>query len=125
MTRRLVSRSGERASSRADPRSVRAFAHAPAHARTRRTDLQQGSPADLYDGVHARVLALHGDTALFPAHDYKGRNVTCVRDEELFNPRLTKDKAAFCDLMDNLGLAYPKKLDVAVPANMVCGIQDD
>uniref|UniRef100_A0A7R9TUU6 persulfide dioxygenase n=1 Tax=Prasinoderma coloniale TaxID=156133 RepID=A0A7R9TUU6_9VIRI len=90
-----------------------------------RTDFQQGSPADLYDGVHARVLTLHGDTALFPAHDYKGRNVTCVRDEELFNPRLTKDKAAFCDLMDNLGLAYPKKLDVAVPANMVCGIQDD
>ena len=27
-------------------------------------------------------------------------------------------------IMDNLGLSYPKKIDVAVPANMACGLQD-
>ena len=41
------------------------------------------------------------------------------------NPRLTKAKGDFMELMGNLNLPYPKKLDVAVPANLVCGIQGD
>ena len=32
---------------------------------------------------------------------------------------------AVVDIMANLGLAYPKKIDEALPKNMVCGIQDD
>ena len=27
-------------------------------------------------------------------------------------------------IMENLNLPYPKKIDVAVPGNMVCGVQD-
>ena len=27
-------------------------------------------------------------------------------------------------IMDNLNLAYPKKLDISVPANRVCGLYD-
>jgi hypothetical protein len=27
--------------------------------------------------------------------------------------------------MDNLKLPNPKKIDVAVPGNMMCGVQDD
>ena len=38
------------------------------------------------------------------------------------NPRLTKPKAEFVELMANLGLSYPKKIDVAVPANLKCGM---
>ena len=30
----------------------------------------------------------------------------------------------FIDLMNNLGLAYPKKIDVSLPANKVCGLYD-
>lgn len=48
-----------------------------------------------------------------------------VREEKTFNPRLTKDKAGFIKIMDNLNLNYPKKIDVAVPANLKCGIFSD
>ena len=42
-------------------------------------------------------------------------------DEEIrLNPRLTKSKEDFVTLMANLNLPYPKKLDVAVPANLLC-----
>lgn len=27
--------------------------------------------------------------------------------------------------MENLNLAYPKKIDTAVPGNMMCGVQDE
>uniref|UniRef100_A0A453F758 Uncharacterized protein n=1 Tax=Aegilops tauschii subsp. strangulata TaxID=200361 RepID=A0A453F758_AEGTS len=30
----------------------------------------------------------------------------------------------FKTIMENLNLSYPKMIDVAVPANMVCGFQD-
>ena len=42
------------------------------------------------------------------------------------NPRLGRDKTKdqFIDIMANLNLAYPKKIDVAVPANMRCGVPD-
>ena len=33
-------------------------------------------------------------------------------EEKEFNPRLTKSKADFVELMSNLNLAYPKKIDL-------------
>jgi hypothetical protein len=49
--------------------------------------------------------------------------VTTVGEEKRFNPRLGLDKsvADFVAIMARLDLAYPKKIDVAVPANMECG----
>ncbi|GLJ08653.1 hypothetical protein SUGI_0093060 [Cryptomeria japonica] len=89
-----------------------------------RTDFQGGSAEQLYNSVHSQIFTLPNDTMLFPAHDYKGHTATTVGEELLYNPRLTKDVETFKNIMDNLGLAYPKMIDVAVPANMVCGIQD-
>ena len=40
----------------------------------------------------------------------------------MFAPAGMETPAAFAELMAGLGLAYPKKLDVAVPANMICGV---
>jgi sulfur dioxygenase len=37
---------------------------------------------------------------------------------------LSKSKPEFVDIMNKLELSYPKKIDEALPANMVCGIQD-
>ena len=59
---------------------------------------------------------------LYPAHDYKGLTATTVREEKMYNPRLTKSENDFVALMGNLNLAYPKKIDVSLPANMVCGL---
>lgn len=89
-----------------------------------RTDFQQGSSETLYESVHSKIFALPGDTLVYPGHDYKGRNVSTVDEERRFNPRLAKTKEEFVKIMAELKLPYPKKLDVAVPANMMCGVQD-
>lgn len=86
-----------------------------------RTDFQQGDSAKLYDFVHQNILSLPEDYLLYPAHDYKGQTVTTVGEEKKFNPRLSKSKEEFIEIMKNLNLAYPKMIDKAVPANMVCG----
>ena len=87
-----------------------------------RTDFQGGDAGTLYESVHSQLFALPGETVVFPAHDYKGRTSSTVADERATNPRLTKPKQEFIDLMAGLGLPYPKKIDVAVPANLVCGV---
>lgn len=87
-----------------------------------RTDFQEGSADTLYDSVHGQILSLPDDYTLYPAHDYKGLTATTVEEEKKFNPRLTKSKEEFIDIMNNLGLPYPKKIDVSLPANLVCGL---
>nr|XP_054927160.1 uncharacterized protein LOC126531457 isoform X1 [Dermacentor andersoni]XP_054927161.1 uncharacterized protein LOC126531457 isoform X1 [Dermacentor andersoni] len=89
-----------------------------------RTDFQEGNPERLYDSVHSQILSLPIDYNLYPAHDYKGQTTTTVGEELKYNPRLTKSKEEFVDIMNNLNLSYPKMIDKAVPANMVCGLHD-
>jgi len=89
-----------------------------------RTDFQQGDAALLFESVRNKIFALPDETLLFPAHDYKGRMVTSVAEEKRCNPRLglDKSKADFVAIMGQLNLAYPKKIDVAVAANLKCGL---
>ena len=89
-----------------------------------RTDFQQGSARTLYQSVHEKILSLPDATRLFPGHDYKGRTVTTVAEEKAHNPRLGGGRTVeeFVVIMDNLNLSYPKKIDVAVPANLQCGL---
>ncbi|KAG9448002.1 hypothetical protein H6P81_014130 [Aristolochia fimbriata] len=89
-----------------------------------RTDFQGGSSEQLYKSVHSQIFTLPKDTLLYPAHDYKGYTVTTVEEEMQYNPRLTKDQEMFKNIMADLNLPYPKMIDKAVPANMVCGLQD-
>ncbi|KAJ4726555.1 persulfide dioxygenase ETHE1-like, mitochondrial [Melia azedarach] len=89
-----------------------------------RTDFQGGSSTQLYKSVHSQIFTLPKDTLLYPAHDYRGFTVSTVGEEMQYNPRLTKDEETFKSIMENLNLSYPKMMDVAVPANMVCGMQD-
>jgi sulfur dioxygenase len=87
-----------------------------------RTDFQGGSAANLYDNIHNKLFVLPPQTLIYPGHDYKGRTCSSVAEEKAFNPRLTKSKQEFVEIMANLGLPYPKKIDVAVPANLKCGL---
>ncbi|XP_044473629.1 persulfide dioxygenase ETHE1 homolog, mitochondrial-like [Mangifera indica] len=89
-----------------------------------RTDFQGGSSAQLYKSVHSQIFTLPKDTLIYPAHDYRGFTVSTVGEETQYNPRLTKDEEGFKDIMANLKLSYPGMMDVAVPANMVCGMQE-
>lgn len=89
-----------------------------------RTDFQQGNAATLYRSVHEQIFSLPAETLLYPAHDYKGRTVTSVAEEKRFNPRLGQGKSLeeFTAIMSELGLPYPRKMDMAVPSNYMCGI---
>ncbi len=88
-----------------------------------RTDFQQGSPHKLFQSIRGKIFCLPGDCLLYPGHDYRGLTVSSVAEERKFNPRLGGDigEADFAGYMENLGLAHPKQIDVAVPANLVCG----
>ena len=89
-----------------------------------RTDFQGGDAVRLYASVHERLFSLPDDTTIYPGHDYKGLTSTTVGEERRFNPRLGGGKSVeeFVAIMDGLDLAYPKKIDVAVPANKCCGL---
>jgi len=88
-----------------------------------RTDFQQGDPGRLFHSVRTRIFSLPEQTRLYPAHDYNGLTVTSVGEEKRFNPRLGGEIAEgdFVGYMKHLGLAHPKKIDIAVPANLKCG----
>lgn len=88
-----------------------------------RTDFQEGDAGTLYDSVHTRLFTLPKHTLVLPGHDYKGRRFSTIGAEKRANPRLTQSKEAFIELMANLKLLYPKKIDASLPANLVCGIQ--
>jgi glyoxylase-like metal-dependent hydrolase (beta-lactamase superfamily II)/rhodanese-related sulfurtransferase len=88
-----------------------------------RTDFQQGSPEVLYRSVHERIFSLPDTCLLYPGHDYRGLTVTSVGEEKLYNPRLGGQilREDFVGYMKHLGLAHPKQMDLAVPANLRCG----
>ena len=90
---------------------------------TGRTDFQEGDPHAMYRSIHQQIFTLPDPCLLYPAHDYRGLTVTSVREERRFNPRLGGEigEGDFTGYMNNLRLAHPKKLDVAVPANLKCG----
>jgi sulfur dioxygenase len=88
-----------------------------------RTDFQQGSAHRLYLSIKTRIFTLPDDCLLWPGHDYRGLTSTSVAEEKAHNPRLGGNISAtdFAGYMSHLGLPHPKQIDVALPANMVCG----
>lgn len=88
-----------------------------------RTDFQNGDAAALYRSVRDKIFTLPPDTLVYPAHDYDHRHVSTVAQERERNPRLHDGVSfeEFENIMNNLDLPYPKKIDVAVPANLRCG----
>lgn len=87
-----------------------------------RTDFQGGSAETLYESVHKKLFTLPEDCAVYPGHDYNGHTRSSVSEEKTCNPRLTKSKEEYVQIMNNLNLPYPKKIDIAVPANLRCGV---
>ena len=92
-----------------------------------RTDFQSGDPHTLFHSIRDKIFSLPDETLLYPAHDYKGRTVTTVGEEKRLNPRvgLERSEDEFVEIMDNLKLAYPRRIDEALPANLACGLAVD
>jgi glyoxylase-like metal-dependent hydrolase (beta-lactamase superfamily II)/rhodanese-related sulfurtransferase len=91
-----------------------------------RTDFQQGSPRSMYRSIHTQIFTLPEECLLYPGHDYRGLAVTSVGEERRFNPRLGGQISEddFVGYMQCLGLPHPKLIDVAVPANLKCGLPE-
>jgi len=90
---------------------------------TGRTDFQNGNPYDQYNSLFDRLLKLPEETFIYPAHDYKGENVSTIGEEKKFNPRLQVSSAQeYASIMNNLNLSNPKMMDIAVPENKKMGL---
>ncbi len=84
-----------------------------------RTDFQNGNAYDAYESIFNKLLKLPEKTLVFPAHDYNGKKFSTIENEKNNNPRLqVSSKEEYADIMNNLNLANPKMMDVAVPANV-------
>jgi glyoxylase-like metal-dependent hydrolase (beta-lactamase superfamily II) len=87
-----------------------------------RTDFQGGDAGALYDSVHGHLFTLPDALVVYPAHDYRGQTSSTIGAERRGNARLAnRTRAEFIALMNGLGLPPPKKIDVALPANLGCG----
>jgi glyoxylase-like metal-dependent hydrolase (beta-lactamase superfamily II) len=87
-----------------------------------RTDFQNGNAGQLFDSITQVLFTLPDATLVYPAHDYQGRTMTSIAEEKRHNPRLAgRSRDAFIQVMENLHLPLPRKIDVAVPANRACG----
>ncbi len=91
-----------------------------------RTDFQGGDPGLQFDNITGRLFTLPEETLVYPGHDYSGKRVSSIGQERSINPRLAfKSRDEFIQIMNNLNLPKPKLIDVAVPANRMCGIPDE
>ncbi len=88
-----------------------------------RTDFQSGDAATLYRSIHDKLFSLSDEALVYPGHDYEGRYVSCIGQEKTRNPRLGQNRSLeeFVNIMENLNLPYPRKIDFAVPGNELCG----
>ena len=86
---------------------------------TGRTDFQNGNARQQYDSIFNKLLKLPENTIVFPAHDYNGKKHSTIGSERDNNPRLQVNSVdQYVEIMNNLKLANPKMMDVAVPANV-------
>lgn len=87
-----------------------------------RADFQGGDAGQLYDSITQKLFALPDATFVYPGHNYIGLTVSTIAEEKRLNPRLAgKSRAEFIEIMQNLKLPYPKKIDESLPANLKCG----
>ena len=91
-----------------------------------RTDFQAGNTEQQFDSITQKLFTLADETIVYPGHDYKGRWISNIIQERTTNSRLAgKTKAEFIEIMNKLNLPKPKLIDMAVPANRYCGIDEE
>ncbi|MBP9865232.1 MAG: MBL fold metallo-hydrolase, partial [Candidatus Omnitrophica bacterium] len=92
-----------------------------------RTDFQQGSAHKMFQSIHTKLFALPEACRVYPAHDYDGRSVSTIGEEKRFNTRIggAANEKDFTGYMNNLHLPHPKKIALALPANLRSGKPED
>jgi glyoxylase-like metal-dependent hydrolase (beta-lactamase superfamily II)/rhodanese-related sulfurtransferase len=95
-----------------------------------RTDFQSGSAQALHHSITQILLKLPDTTTVWPGHDYKGQTSSTIGREKTSNARITdngqlRSVESFVQLMNNLNLPKPQRIDEAVPANLTLGARHD
>jgi glyoxylase-like metal-dependent hydrolase (beta-lactamase superfamily II)/rhodanese-related sulfurtransferase len=92
---------------------------------TGRADFPGGDAGAQYDGIISGLFTLPDSTLVFPAHDYRGNHSSTIGQEKTTNPRVAgHTRTEYIDIMKNLGLALPDKIQEALQANQ-SAIDDD
>ena len=92
---------------------------------TGRTDFQNGDSDALYNSIFEKLLSLDDYTEIYPGHDYNGFNKSTIWEERKYNQRLNfSSKKEFINFMDNLDLPDPRMMDIAIPLNKNCGLEN-
>jgi sulfur dioxygenase len=87
-----------------------------------RADFQNGDAGRLYDSITRVLFARPSTTIVWPGHDYRGFSCSTIGEELCHNPRVAhRTRDEFIAIMNALDLPRPKKIDIAVPANLACG----
>ncbi|QFR39570.1 MBL fold metallo-hydrolase [Candidatus Gracilibacteria bacterium 28_42_T64] len=91
-----------------------------------RTDFQEGSNKEMFRSVREKIFRLSDNIHIYPGHDYNGCFSSSVGEEKEYNPRLNMSHSyeQFENIMNNLHLAYPKKIEINLLANKNCGKLD-
>jgi sulfur dioxygenase len=92
---------------------------------TGRADFAGGDAGKQYDSITGALFKLPDDTLVFPAHDYRGNHCSTIGQEKTSNPRIAgHTRAEYINIMNNLGLALPDKVQEALQPNQ-SAIDDD
>lgn len=92
---------------------------------TGRADFAGGDAGAQYDAITRVLFALPDDTVVFPAHDYRGNHNSTIAREKASNPRVAgRSRDEYINLMNNLGLPLPDKIQEALQSNQ-SAIEDD
>jgi len=92
---------------------------------TGRTDFPGGDPGAQYDAITQKVFALPDSLLVFPSHDYRGNVCSTIGDEKRSNGRIVgRTRDAYINLMNNLGMPLPTRIQEALQANE-SAIDDD
>lgn len=92
---------------------------------TGRSDFAGGDPGAQYDAITGKLFALPDETKVYPAHDYRGNTSSTIGDEKRLNPRVAgRSREAYVELMNNLGLPLPDKIQEVLQPNQTA-LDDD
>ncbi len=89
-----------------------------------RTDFQSGDSGAAWDSIQQQLFSLPDETVVYPGHDYNGFTRSTIAEEKAHNPRLHsgQTREGYMEIMDNMKIAKPQRIEVAVPGNMRCGL---
>ncbi len=92
---------------------------------TGRCDFAGGDAGEQFDSITQKLLVLPAETLVFPAHDYRGNTQSTIGDEQRLNPRIAnRTREAYIEVMNNLGLPLPDKIQEVLQPNQ-SALDDD